>query len=226
MPSKSGIYGVARRPGGFADEHALFAKDAIDERRFPHVRPPHDGDPRFRRFGLLLLRFCRKPPDDFIEQVAHAQSVLGRDFHDGLESQLIEIERTRARASIVRLVDRDDDGPAGRAHRVRNFVIGRHQPFTPIDDEHEHVGVRDGFASVVVDDLLQRVFALPEHPGRIGEQERNGAPVRGLLDHVAGRAGRRGDDRAALARNTVKKCRFPDIRSTDQERRRGAVWTP
>ena len=72
------------------------------------------------------------------------------------------------------------------------------------------------FPTVIVHDFLERIFAAAEHAGRVGQQKWHGAPVRGLLDDIARRARRRIHDRAASARNTVKKCRFPDIRATDQ----------
>ena len=55
MPAKPGVDGVSCRAGNFADEHALFAQDTIDERRLPHIRAAHDRNSRLGLFCLLLF---------------------------------------------------------------------------------------------------------------------------------------------------------------------------
>ena len=143
--------------------------------------------------------------------------VLGGDLHDRLEPELVEIERARLRALVVGLVDGDDHRPALRADRLGDFEIGRHQPLAAVDDEHEDRRIFERAPAVLEHLLLKRIFALAEHAGRVGQQERNVAPVGGLLDDIAGRAGRRVDDGAAGAGNAVEKCRFPDIRAADED---------
>ena len=64
--------------------------------------------------------------------------------------------------------------------------------------------------------LLKRILTLAEHTGCVGQQERDVAPVGGLLDDIAGRTGRRVHNGPARACYAVEKCRFPDIRATDQ----------
>ena len=67
--------------------------------------------------------------------------------------------------------------------------------------------------------FLKGVFALPEHSGRVGQQKRHSTPMRGLLNDIAGGAGRRVDDRAPCAGNAVEKCRFSDIGAADENNR-------
>jgi len=65
--------------------------------------------------------------------------------------------------------------------------------------------------------LLQRVLALPEHPGGIGQEKRHVPPIGRVLNDIAGRPRSRVHDRAACAGYAVEKCRFPDIRAPDED---------
>ena len=76
-----------------------------------------------------------------------ALPVLCRNLHHRLEPELVEIERARLRAFVVSLVDGDDHRPALHANGLCDLVVSRHQPFAPIDDEHEHGGVLERRAS-------------------------------------------------------------------------------
>ena len=152
--------------------------------------------------------------------------MFGGDLHDRLEPELVEVERARLRALVVRLVDRDDDRPSFRPHGFGDFEVGRHQPFAAVDDEHEEGGVFERAPPVLQHLLLQRILALAEHAGRVGQQKRDVAPVGRLLDDIAGRAGRRVDDGPPGAGNAVEKCRFPDIRATDQDDGGELLWKP
>ena len=143
--------------------------------------------------------------------------VFRGNFHDRLEPELVEIERARLRALVVGLVDRDDDRTPFRANGLRDFEVGRHQPLASIDDEHKDGGIFERPPPMLEHLLLKRIFALAEHAGGIGQQERHVAPVGRLLDDIAGRAGRRVHDGPARACYAVEKCRFPDIRAADQD---------
>ncbi len=218
MPAEIRVDGIARRAGDIADEHALFAQDAIDERRLPDVRTADNRNPRLGLFRFLLFRFrLGQPLDHFVEEIADALPVLRGNLHDRLEPELVEIERARLRALVVGLVDRDDDRPPFRADGLGDFEVGRHQPLASIDDEHEDGGIFERAPPVLEHLLLERILALAEHAGRVGQQKRHVAPVGGLLDDIAGRSGRRVHDGPAGAGDAVEKCRFPDIRATDED---------
>ena len=98
-----------------------------------------------------------------------------------------------------------------------DFEVGRHQPLASIDDEHEDGRIFERAPAVLEHLLLQRILALAEHAGRVGQQERHVPPVGRLLDDIAGRPGRRVDDGPARAGYAVEKCRFPDIRAADED---------
>ena len=142
--------------------------------------------------------------------------VLRRNLHDRLEPELIKVERAGLRAFVISLVDGDDHRPSLRADSFRDLEIGGDQPLAAVDDKHKQRRMFQRSPPVLQHLLLKRIFAAPEHAGSVGQEKRHISPVRRLLDDVARRPGRRVDDGAAGAGNAVKKCRFPDIRATDQ----------
>ena len=81
MPAEIRVNGVARRAGDIADEHALLAQDAIDERRLPDVRAPDNRNPRLGLLRFLLFRFrVGQPLDHFVEEIADPHARVPRKF--------------------------------------------------------------------------------------------------------------------------------------------------
>jgi hypothetical protein len=181
----------------------------------------HSGGPRsqFAARALLpsaLLICFPAAADHFRREIANAHAVFRGNFHDGLESELIKVERASLRPFVIGLVDSDDDRSALRADRLRDLEIGGDQPLPAVDDKHKQRCIFQCSPPVLQHLLLKRILAAPEHAGGVGQEKRHISPVRRLLDDVARRPGGRVDDGAAGAGNAVKKCRFPDIRATDQ----------
>src|SRR5262249_12469828 len=152
MPGEHRIDRIARRARHVAHEHALFAQQAVDDRRLADVRPADDGHCdlvgfwiwdwgfgsilRFGR-GALVNPYTRIPanpesqiphPDRFpnpTQQIRHAGAVLRGDLDHGVESELIEIERRVARALVVGFVDRDEHGPSCLPQLARDRLVAR-----------------------------------------------------------------------------------------------------
>ena len=205
MPAEIRVNGIAGRTGNLADEHPLLAQDPIDERRLPDVRTADNRNPRFRLFRFLLFRLAlRQPLDHLVEEVADPLPVLRGNLHDGVEPELVEIERPRLCALVVGLVDRNDDRTPFRAHSFRDFEVRWHQPFASIDDKHKDGRVFERAPAMLEHLFLKRILTLAEHAGRICQQERHIAPVGRLLDHVARRTGSRVDDGPAGAGYAVE----------------------
>ena len=66
-------------------------------------------------------------------------------------------------------------------------------------------------------EFLERVFALPEHAGCVGQRKRDVPPVGRLLDLVPGGPGRFIHDGAPAPDNPVEQGRFPDIRAAHKD---------
>src|SRR4029079_14834141 len=140
MPPERRFDRVARRPCDFADEHALFFQDSVDERRLADIRPPDDGDARLRRWPLLIFRVggSWQPFDDLVEQIARTFAVFGGNLYDRLEAELIELERAGARPLVVAFVDRQNDRFAGAADGGGNIEIRRDEPLSPIYEKQQN----------------------------------------------------------------------------------------
>ena len=163
----------------------------------------------------------RQPARDFVQQIADALAVLGGDFHDRLEPQLVELERPSPGALVVGLVDRQDDRRGDHSQSRGNLLVGRDQPLASVDHEHDHIGRLERPPALLHDELVQRIVAGAEHPASI--DERNVVPCHSAGSELTSRVvpGDWRDDRAAGIGDAVEERRFADVRPADQHDRRG-----
>ena len=170
--------------------------------------------------SLAGLRPVRQRAHDLVEQVAHPLAVLGGDLDDRLEPHLVELEHASARLLVVGLVD-------GQQYRRRRFpqgggdlLVTGHEPFAAVHHEHHDVCRLDRPLPLHDDQLVQRILAGAEHPPGIHQPERRLEPLGRFVDHIARRAGDRGDDRPPGTRDPVEQGRFADVWPADQHDRR------
>ena len=165
-------------PGISLDDHPLFAEQPIDQRRLAGIRPStiatetSTGSPAQR--GLVARG---QALDDRVEQIADAIAVLGRNLVHRIEPELIELEHTGARPSIVGLVDREQRGLARLANHLGDFLVAGHQAFASIRHEHKEIGVGDRAASAFEHEGMQRILARAEHTSSVCQLEMGAPPL-------------------------------------------------
>ncbi len=237
VPLQQRVHRIARRPGYFGDDHAIFTKQAIHQRRLAGVRPTDDRDRYFFLRALsppalpaLRLPGARPPVaprrtrrvggfqvlGDHFEQIANAVTVLGADLDDAIESEAREFEGGVAGAAIVGLVDGEDHRHAGIARGLGNVFVARDQSFAPVDDEHDEVGGLERLRPVRFHELVQRVLAGAEQAAGVGQLKMDPTPFHGMSNNVAGGAGDGRDDRSPRAAQTIEQRGLTHIRASDQ----------
>ena len=117
---------------------------------------------------------------------------------------------------IVGLVDRENRGLVGLAHRFGDLAIARQKPLAPIDDEDEEVGRLDGAPAALQHERVKRILAGAEHPSRVDDIERHTTPLSRLRKHIAGRPRDRRDNRATGSGNAVEQRRLADVGTSDE----------
>ena len=90
VPCEMRVDGVACRPRHIADNDAFLAEQAIDQRRLPHVRTPHNGDRDLIRLALLRL-LCPERRHNGVEEVAEIHRVRRGNGNRVAKPERIEI---------------------------------------------------------------------------------------------------------------------------------------
>ncbi len=229
VPLQHHVDRVARRARHLAHHHALFAQQAVDERRLPDVRPADDGDRRLVLRGLGGRAVGGQPRDDLVEQLGHAVAVLGRDLDDGVESQPEELDRAAARLLVVRLVDGEDDRFAHRAQHARAISSS---PGTSPSFASTTKTTRSALCSALrpcstTSSCSGSVVAPNSPPVSTSVNDRS-APVGRGRQRIARRAGHGRDDRPPLAGDAVEEGGLADVRPADEHDRwpRAGAWSP
>ena len=145
--------------------------------------------------------------------------MFGRNLHHVVEAKLIEVGHAQSRPAVVCLVDGDDGWRIGFADDLCDFLITGDQPLTAIYNEHKQIRVSDSAAPSFEHQVVQRIFARPEHAAGVDQFELTTQPFRGMRDHVACCTWDFGHDGASPTRQTVEKGRFPHVRAADQHHR-------
>ncbi len=147
VPLQERVDRVARGARHLRDDHPVLAQQPIDERRLARVRAADDRDRGFAgSFGGPAVtrpdRGSARAPGSrrSFEQIADAVAVLGADLHDRVEAEPVQLEGSVARATIVHLVDGEDDRHAGSTRGRGDVLVAGNQSFAAVDDHHDEVG--------------------------------------------------------------------------------------
>ncbi len=120
---------------------------------------------------------ARQLLENRIEEIPDAIAMLGGNLVDRIEPELIELEHTVARSSIVGLVDGEQRGFARLADHLGDFLVAGHQTFASIRHEHKEIGLSDGATSALEHKGMQRILARAEHTSGICDLEVGAAPL-------------------------------------------------
>jgi hypothetical protein len=228
MPPKDGVDGIPRCAWYVADEHPFFAEQSVDQGRLTNVGPSHDRNPRVdairTQSAIGLESTLAELVNDSIEEFGNPRPVFRRNFKDRLKTKLIKLVAQSARVLVIRLVDRQEHRSAERSHGLRDHLVGGQYSFSPVHEKHDQVGVSERLAAVLDDELTQWIVTGSKHPSCVNKGERNSLPDSGLLDDVSGRPGDRRDNGSPRPHNAVKKCRFADVWTADEDNSRSTNW--
>jgi hypothetical protein len=196
-----------------AGDHALFAQQSIDQRRFADVGPADDGDAD--RAGVILRRGSGgQALEHRIDQFAATLAVHRGDCMRHAHSQHLEVRRHHVRIQPFGLVDRHGDGLAGAAQLVGDVAILGGEAGTGVGQEDDAIALGDGFLGLFAH-LRFDATGLVDQAAGVDEHAGNGADARIAVLAVAGDAGNVGDDRVARARQRIEQRRLADIRPAD-----------
>ena len=182
---------VARGARDVGDDHALRARDAVDERRLADVRAPDHGeaDDVLLLGGDLLLG--GQHVDERVEQVAGAQALRGRHGDRVAQAQRVELVGEREVADGVDLVRGDQHRPAApAAQQVAELLVARAPPGARVDHQHRGDGVGERGLRLLADRAGDRVGVQEVHAAGVDERERAPVPLAVELVAVAGDARR------------------------------------
>ena len=205
-----GVDGVAGGAGLVGHDHPVLSQDAVGQAGLAHVGAANDGD----RDAVLLHHGLAEIQmgADGIQQVAGAVAVDGRDGHDFLKTQVVELVQLHGSlADIVALVDGQDDRLVAAAEHVGHVLVGGGQAVADIHHHDDAVGGVDGDLCLlphVGQDALGglRLDAAGGH-----QQEIVAVPLAVGKDAVAGDAGGILDDGQTLAAQFIEQGGFAHV---------------
>ena len=167
-------------------------------------------------FRVWLKAQRRKAHADFVQQIADAVPVLGRDFHQRFDPELVEIRHTSLAALVVGLVHGENERQSGLSNLFRDRRVAGDEPFSSINEKHQEVGSGNRALPLLDHQIVERVGAGAVKPTGISELERNSSPRCGHSERISRGASNRGDDRASRADDAIEKGGLPDVRASDQ----------
>jgi hypothetical protein len=218
VPRENSIDGIASRSRLFADNHAFFSEQPIDQRGLARVWTTYECDCDLASFGGNGGRGpgWRQRVHDRIEQIPYADAVLGSDLEYRIEAELVHLESSTASPAIVDFVDRQQRRLSGFTHGSGDLAIATDQPLAPIHNEHKEIGISNRTSAAFQHELVKWVFARAEHPTSICELESRSLPLDRLRKGIARRAWDRCHDRSTCSRQAVEQRRFPHIWAADE----------
>ena len=203
---------VARRPRNLGNDHALAAKQAVDVRGFPYVRPADHHD--LERFAFGGRRPRRKPRNHGRHQRIDPAVVRRRNRVDR-KTQPFEVVRGPVEPFRVRLVGRHNDLAPGAVQEPGNLLVQRRNARRQVGDENNHGGIRERGLHLLANARGNRIGRLRviDHREAAGvdQLEHRSLPVRPARDPVARDAALFVHDRHALADDAVEQRGLADI---------------
>ena len=204
---------ITGRAGDVGNNHALLARNAVDERRLAGIRLADDSD---LDVGILVILniLLREELDDLVKHIAGAVTVNGRNRERVTESEIVElIHIHRHLAQGVALVDGENDGLAGFLEHIRDGIIIRRHARTHVAHEDDNIRMGDGNLRLLAHEREHLVVLLGLDTAGINDHELVSAPLALGIDAVAGHAGGILHDGDTRTDELVEKCGLADIRS-------------
>lgn len=126
---------------------------------------------------------------DGVQQVAGAVAVDGRDGHDFVEAEVIElVELHGGLAHVVAFVDGEDDGLVAAAQHMGHVLVGGGQAVAHVHHHDDAVGGVDGDLGLLAHVGQNALGGLGLNAAGIHQQELVAAPLAVGEDAVAGDA--------------------------------------
>ena len=202
------VDGVARGTGLLVDHGPFLPHQPVEQRRLPHVRPSHQGEP-----GLMLdfsSRSLGQDVKDPVEQVTAPPALQGGHLDRLSKPQTVELGAQRLTALRVDLVGHQEHGLGARAQLGGQDRVLLLDPRGDVDNQEDEIGRRHRRFRLPDDALFDPPRLAGEAP-RVDDQEGSAAPLHGRLHPVAGDPRHLVRDGDPPAEQTVDERRLPDV---------------
>ena len=196
--------------------HALFTEQAVDQRRFTHVRAANHANAN--AFAACIGRNAGIPfGEGFkhrINQQRYVAAMSGGNRPRVTQAQFPEIGHGRVLFQAVGLVDHQPGLFLVDAQVVGNRFVGDVQPGAGIDQEQHDIGFVDGREGLLGHRGIDAFFVTADTAG-IDDGVRLSTQHAVTVFTVTGQARKVCHQRIARAGQTVKQRRFAHIGATD-----------
>ena len=202
-----GITGGARLIG---HDHPVLAQNAVGQAGLAHVGAANDGhrDAVFLHDSLAEIEVGA----DGVQQVAGAVAVDGRNGHDLVKTEVVELVQLHGGvADIVALVDGQNDRLVAAAEHVGNVLVGSGQAVADIRYHDDAVGGVDGDLRLFPHVGQNALGGLRLDAAGVHQQELVAAPLAVGKDAVAGDAGGVLDDGQTLTAEFIEQGGFAHV---------------
>ena len=206
-----GITGGARLIG---HDHPVLAQNAVGQAGLAHVGAADDG----HRDAVLLHDSLAEIEvgADGVQQVAGAVAVDGRNGHDLVKTEVVELVQLHGGvADIVALVDGQNDRLVAAAEHVGNVLVGSGQAVADIRHHDDAVGGVDGDLRLFPHMGQNALGGLRLDAAGVHQQELVAAPLAVGKDAVAGDARGILHDGQTLAAELIEQGGLAHIGAAD-----------
>ncbi len=209
--------GVARGARLVGCHHALFAEQAVDQRRFAHIRTPDDGHTNAPIFGQVAgFRRGRRIGQHVTHQFGDAVALL-RGNRPGLaHAEGEKIGARHAGRLPFALVDNHHHRLAALAQLPRNGLVAGMPPGTAVDHEQHRVGLAERELRLGFGKGGQRVFGFRHQPAGVDHDKCLVFKAAGAVLAVTGQAGEVGHQGGAGAGQAVEQGGLAHVGAPDK----------
>ena len=206
---------VARGAGTIVDQHAIFAGDAVDERRLAGVGPTDDRDAHQRvvMVGTIEGHLGRQRREDRRLELAEAAPVKRRDAVQLVDAEPVEIGRFGLGRRRVGLVGDEEHRLLAATQQLDRALVGRGEPRHRVEHADDDVGLGDRQLDLAGDALLHRIVALGVEAAGVDQRVTAAAEPRVGVVAVTRDARLVVDDGELLPHETVEEGALPDVGS-------------
>ena len=207
------VDGIARRARDVADDDALLTHECIDERGFADVRTADDGDADLIRLFLFLCS-CGKERHESIEQIAEVHGVRRRNRHGIAKAEVVELVDVRLLLGRINLVHGQEHGFLRRAQHLADFLIGKRQARTAVDEKEDDVRLLHGDLRLLAHRAQDDIARIEFDASRIDHREFLAEPFGIKVDAVARDARQIIDDGHALPTQFIEERGLAHVRAS------------
>ena len=143
--------------------------------------------------------------EDFVEEVADADVVLGGDGLDVGEAEAAEVFGGGGEVDGVDFVDGEEDGLAAAEEEAGEGEVGRGELGAAVDDHDDGVGFFEGGLGLAEDFGGDEGDVVGDDAAGVDDARVGGLPLDLAVDAVAGDAGLVADDGAARAGEAIEE---------------------